>query len=209
MANVYRVQWVGTDASGATNVTGFHIQTDVPTLGEEPDPNDILDGFDGAYTTIFRTCVPGSFSFVSLQLRQMVLPDSSEIPVAAEKALSGGGEGDDGDGTLSTSLTIILGLTTNAALRSARGYMAIPSPVNPALMDSENIIGGALHDAIDNLGSAIEDSFDVGSTFPTHCNPVVYSRRRHLELLDPFTFRITGHKVNRRIMWRRSRVSIP
>lgn len=203
------MQWVCTDDAGADNITGFHIQTDVPTLGDEPDASDVLDGFDTAYTDVFRSAVPTSLSLNALQLRQMVLPDSSEIPVAAEKALSGNGDGEIGDSDLSTSLCIILGLTTNAALRSARGYMAIPSPVNGALMNDANHIGGALHDAIDNLGAAIEDSFDVGSTFPTTCNPVVYSRRRHLALLDPFTFRITGHKVNDRIMWRRSRVSIP
>lgn len=209
MANIYRIQWVMTDDSGADNVTGFHIQTDVPPLGDEPDPSDVLDGFDGHYTSYLTPCIPDTVELVALQLRQLVSPGSSDVPVAAEKSLSGNGQGEGAAGTVSTSVCQILGLTTNAALRAARGYMALPSPFYAEQMADENHVSGSQVSALNAFGSQIETSFDLGSVSVTHANPVVYSRRRDALSLDPFTFRITGHKVNTRVMWRRSRVSIP
>lgn len=198
-----------TDDSGADNVTGFHIQTDVPTGGSEPDPNDVLDGFDDHFTSYLTPCIPDTVDLVALQLRQLVTPGTESVPAAAEKSLSGNGQGEGADGTVSTSVCQILGLTTNAALRAARGYMALPSPFYAEQMADENHISGSQVSALNAFGAQIETSYSLGEFFPTNCNPVVYSRRRDSLHFDPFTFRITGHKVNTRVMWRRSRVSIP
>ena len=209
MANIYRIQWVMTDDSGADNVTGFHVQTDVPPAGDEPDPQDVLDGFDDKYTSYLTPCIPDTVELVSLQLRQLVTPGSSDVPVAAEKALSGNGQGSGADGTVPTACCQILGLTTNAALRAARGYMALPSPFYAEQMADENHISSSQVAALNSFGGVLPDGYDLGTLLITHVNSVVYSRRRDSLHLDPFTFPILGHKVNTRVMWRRSRVSVP
>lgn len=209
MANIYRIQWVGEDQTGAANITGVHVQTDVPTGGDEPDVGDVLDGFDTQYTFAFTSCLPDTLTVSELQLRQIVPPGSGDVPLAASKTLStnGGLSGENDD--VPTSCCVILSLHTNAALRSGRGYQALPSPVYSELMASIDRVGSTIVDNGAHLADLYADGYDLGSLFPTHVNTVVYSRARAGRLLDPVTFKIVSGSVNTRIMWRRSRVSIP
>jgi hypothetical protein len=55
----------------------------------------------------------------------------------------------------------------------------------------------------------LDNSFDLGDLFPTHVNPVVYSRKRHLAGLEPHTFRVTSASPRPQCRWLRSRSTTP
>jgi hypothetical protein len=63
--------------------------------------------------------------------------------------------------------------------------------------------------SVQGFADQLDNSFDLGSLFPTHVNPVVYSRTRHKRGLTPYAFRITSALANEQPTWLRRRLTTP
>jgi hypothetical protein len=118
------------------------------------------------------------------------------------------GTADPGNADLPLALSPLLNLHTNVASRSARGWIFFPCVMDSALIaDREWTVG--IYNNMQDVAAVLDNSFDLGSVFPTHVNPVVYSRTRHKNGLDPHAFQITSASSARRPHYLRSRDTSP
>lgn len=209
MAKVYRFQYEGHWDDGVQVITGLHYQTDVPPLGSEPNAADLLAGIDGHLRTAFLAMHHSSFVVDSAELREEVDPASGAVPAAASLAVNTGGVFSGGTIALPDALCAIIKLRTDAALRSARGYMAITSPRQTANLSTSRQWTGTFLTALQNFAALLDDDISAGSFAPTVLHPVVYSRTRRGLQLSPYTFKIVEGIVRTVPSWRRSRMTAP
>jgi hypothetical protein len=206
MARIYKATIVCVAADGTLFEPGLHYQTDVPTGGSEPDPGDVANGIWGVIGSTFMPLTPSTITIASVDVREQVLPPA--IGVAGHRTLGGSGTADPGDHLLPKGLAAIIRLKTNTSSRSARGYTTPPPRYSSGAL-SDGSWSSTYMTLLSAFAATLDDSFDLGSVFPTHVNPVVYSRKRHLEDADPWAFRVTSATVNTKPHWRRSRMTSP
>lgn len=189
----------------------LHYQTDVAALGDEPPGADVLDAVDTHLTTLYRACLPVGNLLDSLEAREEVMPGSGAVPLSASKVKGVAGTLATPDTKLSDAATLILKLRSDAAIRSARGYLAMPSPKASGNLDATakwSTVGG-FWTAIQAFAAALDDVLSTGGAFPASLNPVVYSRTRRSRGLSPFTFQMVEAIPNPAQRWRRSRTTTP
>lgn len=209
MAKVYRFSYVGHLATGVVFNTGLHYQTDVPPAGSEPAPADILTAIDGHLRTAFRACLQNGYTVDSAELREEVDLSTGDVPSAASLVVNQLGTLTGGSNILPDATTGIIKLKTDAALRSGRGYMAIPGPRNASFLADGQNFGSSWTSLLNTFAALLDDSMDLGTVLITHLNPVVYSRTRRARGLTPYTFQVVEGIVNPRVRWRRSRTTAP
>lgn len=195
----------GSYVDGTLAVPSLHYQTDVPPGGDEPDPDDVATGVWGVIgTTYLAAC--RAFTVHQVVATEQVLPP--DIPAQGLKSVEAGGTLAGSDSNLPYGLVPIVNLRTDVASRSSRGHIVLPGPV-----DSTSFTAGlwntAHQTAYNALAAKLDDSFDLGTLFITHVNPVVYSRKRHKDGLTPYTFRVSSASLNTTPHWLRSRMTKP
>jgi len=192
-------------------VNDLHFQTDVATLGEEPPANDVLDSFDTHFTTAYRACIPASSTLDSLEAREEVTPGSGSVPISGSKVKGVAGTLAAANQNLPDAATLILKLRTEAAIRSGRGYLAMPSPKDVGFLTTNGrwLTSGAFWTAIQAFAALMDDSFSTAGAFPANLNPVIYSRTRAARSEDPHAFRVVEGVPSTPVRWRRSRTTTP
>lgn len=206
MARTYRATINCTHIIGPKFAPTLHYQTDVPTGGGEPDPNDVASGIWGVIATAIRNVASDWVTFDNLVVGEEVLPP--DIGVSGIDVLNVPGLIAHGDAKIPTGASPLINLHTGTRSRSARGWTHPPGPTNSGELNGQDWIAGYLT-LLDNLAAVLSDSFSLGSLFPTTVNPVVYSRKRHVALETPYTFKVTGATTNAQVKWLRSRMTSP
>lgn len=209
MSKIYRFSYFGHFDDGVQVVTGFHYKVVPPPAGSDPAAVDVLDGIDGHYRSTFVAVMDSRIMVDSAELREEVTPYSGEVPAAASKVVNTpGGLGGTGK-VLPDALTMIVKLRTDAALRSARGYMALPGPSSTSYLSASRQWTGAYLTAVQAFAALLDDEIEFGAVTPSHGRPVVYSRTRHARQLDPYTFDVVEGVPRLTPSWRRSRTTAP
>jgi hypothetical protein len=209
VARTYHFTYQGHYPEGVQVVTGLHYQTDVPLAGSEPNASDVLDGIDGKLRTAFLGCCHSTFVVDSAGLREEVTKASGAIPVAASKVVNLPGTVSSSAVSLPDALCAIIKLRSDAAARSARGYMAMPCPLAAGFLSGSKQWTGTFYTALQTFAALLDDAISAGSFAPTILNPVVYSRTRHERGFTPYTFRIVEAIPRQDPRWRRSRTTAP
>lgn len=207
MARVYRATFHCSYADGTLVQPSIHYQTDVPTGGDEPAAADVANGVWGNLHFWLAGNTPTTIDIHEVVVTEQVLPPD----IGAQAAHGAPGEAgtlSPGDDDLPRGLVPLINIHTDTASRSARGWMFLASPG-----DSTFLVDGAWDPSyvasLQGFADQLDNSFDLGSLFPTHVNPVVYSRKRHKLGQEPYTFRITSALANPRPHWLRRRLSSP
>lgn len=207
MSRVYRVSIRGTSETGALVMPGWHVQTDVPTGGDEPDPSDIANTIWSHLGTALLSATPNVVHVDELQLVEQVLPP--DIGVAGAHTVNSYGTMPAGSGNqLPDGTVAVYDIHTGVRSRSSRGWMLWPGPANSSYLIHNEWSSGYMGYA-NAFAALLDDSVDVGTVFITHVNPVVYSKTRRQRLESPYTFRVTSVTVNKRAHWLRSRMTSP
>lgn len=207
MARTYRATIKGHVVSdGALVEPSLHYQTDVALAGSEPDPGDVADA-------IWSHIGGGFLSLTSTQIRidELVVLEQTVPPligVAGAHTINQLGTQSAYAGELPRALCPILNFHTDTRSRSARGWTFMPQ-ITAAAYYSGGLWSAAFQTSMNDFAALLDDSMDLGAINPTHLNPVVYSRTRHLRGQDPYTFRVKTVKVNPRPGYLRSRLSAP
>lgn len=207
---IYRFTFAGHYTDGVQTRNSLHYVTQPPALGEEPNVADVLDLLDTELTTVYNNCMPGNHFLDSESLSEMVAPSSGDVPAGAEKSKGGlvGGISS-GDGHMPEAITAIIALRTGVPLRSARGYVALPSPIGSAYLNSSAEWTGTYLAALNALAAKLDDDYELGTVAVTSVIPVVYSRTRHARGFDPPWFQVQAGVVRQKPSWRRSRTTAP
>jgi hypothetical protein len=206
VARTYRITINCTHVIGMKFAPTLHYQTDVPTAGSEPDPDDVANGVWGVIATDIRNAASDWVTFDDLVAGEEVIPP--DIGVSGVKILNVPGLLVHGDAKIPTGASPLLNLHTGTRSRSARGWTHPPGPTASTQLNGQQW-SSAYITLLNNLAAKLDDSFDLGTVFPTHVNPVVYSRKRHVAGESPYTFRVTGATVNPEVKWLRSRMTTP
>jgi hypothetical protein len=206
VSRIYRATIKATYGDNALAMPSFHYQTDVPPLGDEPDPQDVADALWSHWGSAALAAL-GDVHVASLLVTEEVLPP--DIGVAGEHTVNLNGTMAAGTGTAAPDgLTVVLNRHTGTRSRSSRGWTLWPGPSNNSYLNHNVYTAGALA-AYNALAALLDDSMDLGSITPTHLNPVVYSKTRRQREEEPWTFRVTSVTVNSVPHWLRSRMTVP
>jgi hypothetical protein len=206
MANVYRATYQCVYEDGTLALPGFHYQTDLPNLGDEPAIDDVAAAISGLLTFPLQDASPAGVTIVSLEVVEEVT--GNEVPAATSYVVGENGQLDVGDGDLPKGCVAIIAKKTNASSRSARGHVTPPGPMNTAYLTDGNW-SGLYVEKLGDLASVMSQTTELGDLQPTTLRPVVYSRHRAELNQDPFTFDIVGAVPRLKAHWLRSRQSSP
>jgi len=207
VSRVYRCTFQCTYGDGTLVQPSFHYQTDVPPLGDEPDPDDVASGlYDLIGAAFVHTC-PGQVTVNDLVCAEQTVPPAIGVVGTHHIGLTGttGSSIDDAP----RALVPLINIHTGTRSRSSRGHTFLASPGDLTKISSRQWTSAFMSAIYTPFAALLDDSFDLGSITPTHVNPVIYSRTRHLAGSSPYTFRVTSAVVNPRPTWLRSRLSSP
>jgi hypothetical protein len=209
MAKVWRFTYESTFPGNVVTVNDWYYQTDVPAAGSEPPAGDVVDALDDHWRTIYRAVIAEEATVNLARVREQLPSSSTGVPDGAELAVNQAGTLGTPSTELPVSLSAIVSKRTGVPLRSARGYLAIPSPLSQVALTDNRLWdhGQEYWLQLQAVRDALDDVVDTGTFLITHLNPVVYSRTRHNASLEPFTFRITGGIIRDAPRWRDSRQS--
>lgn len=207
MARTYRVTFHCHHSNGTLVEPSLHYQTDVPTGGDEPDPDDVAAGVWTELGTQFLGALTGDVTVDTVVATEQVVPP--DIGAQGAHNVNAVGVNSESDTKLPLALVPILNLRTHTVSRSARGYMTMASPRTSTSLASGGAWASGWIDLWTSLCNRFDNSFDLGTLIITHVNPVVYSRKRHRAGTTPYTFRVTAASPNARPHWLRTRTTSP
>lgn len=209
MSRVYRVTFRAFDVDDNSLIQpSLHYQTDVPPLGDEPDPDDVASEVYDLVGTEFLACCSSRITLTELVAREEVLAEEETVPAVGRHGVNASGTLSYANGDLPRELVGIVNIKTGAAIRSGRGYITLPGPYNESFLSSR-IWASTYFTVLAAFAAKLDDQGHIGTVQITDLNPVVYSKTRRKAGKDPWTFRVTGGVANARPHWRRSRGNSP
>lgn len=207
MSRIYRVTLHAHHSNGTLVQPSVHYQTDVPTGGSEPDPDDVAGGVWSTIGTELRNCFTGDVTLDTLVASEQVL--APDIGAQGVHAINLVGTQSESDTRLPLALVPIIRVRSGTVSRSARGHFSLASPRTSTSLDSTGAWASGWVTIFTALCAKLNDSFDLGTLIITHVNPVVYSRKRDRAGTPPVTFRVSSADLRPRPSWLRSRTSSP
>lgn len=206
---IYAFTYQSTSSGGVIYDNTLHYVTQPPLEGSEPAAADVLSVIDTALRTSYKACLNTQVTLLSATLSERVQPGSGDVPVGAALEIGDAGTGPTYDGKVSPALCCIIQLKTGVPLRSARGYLAMPSPEASTAMASSSKFTGTYLTGLDAFAAKLDDDYEIGTVSVTSVIPVVYSRTRHARGQNPPWFQVEAGVVRNAQRWRRSRLSVP
>ena len=207
MSRTYRASVIcHVNNTGALIISTLHYQTDLTFIGDEPDPNDVAAGIWGEIGSSFRAATVTRITVDRVDVLEMVVPPALATGGTHTVGLAGTLASPGGDMSQATCLGI--NLRTNTRSRRSRGFVHLPPPLDHQYSTGQGWTGGYLT-LSQTVADTVDDSFDLGSVDVTHVHPVVYSRKRHLGGLTPYTFRVTQGTITNKQRYVRSRDTSP
>lgn len=205
---VWRLVFESITPSGVVCINHLHFQTDGEVGATEPTASSLLTRLDTEFRGLYRAALAEEDTLRSLALREEVR--GSDVPApGADVNVGLAGLLATSTNDLPDAMCLVISKKTGIPLRSARGYLALPSPRSSAHLTSAREWGSTYLTAANALAAKLDDSYDVG-TFPdVMLNPVVYSRTRHNAGLSNYTFKVTAGIARTTPHWRRSRMTAP
>jgi hypothetical protein len=180
-------------------MTGFAVRRNNET--GESTLAEVADAVDTALTTSFRALMPTTDTLGEIAVTSLGL----ELAQQYTKTKNLGGTRTVGNASVPKGICPVLGLRTTYAIRSARGWMFLPSLLDSGTISNGLInTGSAIWGAIDTFGAALLGL--AGDTAgPGTIDPGVWSQTRFVRDLDPFFFALTGYVRRQKPHWLRSR----
>jgi len=206
MSRVYRATLKCSYADGTLVEPSLHYQTDLPPLGDEPDPDDVANGIYGVVGSAFLNATFNQITFNDLVVVEQTIPPAIGATGLKHVGLAGSFSAAAED--LPRELVGLVSIHSSTASRSARGHLFLPGAGDKSKLASRAWTSGTLANW-QAFADLLDNSFDLGSITPTHVNPVVYSRTRHLRSQTPYTFRVISATAKSKPSYLRSRGTTP
>lgn len=206
MARTYRITFLGKYATGVLAMPSLHYQTDVPTGGDEPDPDDVAAAVYNHIGSNFLGLVHSSYSLDAVVATEEVIPPA--VGVGGQHNTPGAVGAIGGSITIPHALSAVINIHTQTRSRSSRGWMKLPSPCVGSYLNGD-LWGSSYTGGLTSFANLLDDQLTLGTLIITDLNPVVYSRTRHRAGLTPYTFRVTSAGYNPQARWQRTRLTAP
>lgn len=207
MSRVYRCTFMATYADGTLVEPSLHYQSDLPPLGDEPDPDDVASGLYGLLGADYLQTLPPGVTLHDLVCTEQVIAPAIGVQGSHHVGLPGTGTA--GAEDLPRELVPILNLRTDTVSRSARGHIFLCSPGDKTKLVARDWQQAYIDAVYAPFAAKLSSSYDLGAVTPTHMHPVIYSRTRHQRSEDPYTFQVVSAALKVRPTWLRSRATTP
>jgi hypothetical protein len=204
---VWRLVFKSITPAGVVCINHLHYQTDQDIGAGEPGASQILTRLDTELRTLYKAALAEEDTLTALELREEVRPPAVPSP-GADVAVGQAGTLVTSTNDLPDGMCLIIAKKTGIPSRSARGYLALPSPRSSAHLSSSRLWASTYLSAAQALAAKLDDSYDLGSPNGS-LHPVVYSRTRHLAGESTYTFAVTSALARDVPHWRRSRMTAP
>lgn len=207
MSKVWRLTFKCDYADGTLVEPSLHYQSDVAPLGDEPDGDSVADAVYTHLGADFLQSLPTVVTLHDLVATEQVVPPAIGAQGSHHVGLPG--IGISGAQDLPRELVPLVNMRTNTVSRSARGHIFLCGPGDKSKVVDRKWTDAFIAGAYQGLVDKLDDQLTLGAVNPTHLNPVIYSRTRHLRDQDPFTFGVVSAAVKVRPTWLRSRGTSP
>lgn len=206
VARIYRVTIKGHYSNGALLEPSLHYQTDVPDLGEEPEPNDVASGVWTLLGTAFKNLQNNSTVIDEVIAAEEVL--KPDIGVAGTHVVGQNGTATATAPDISHGLSAVINLHTATRSRSARGWCKVGCDLVHSSIVGDNW-AAAYKATLDAFAALMDNTFELGTLQITTVRPVIYSKTRREKGFSPYAFHVTSGTANPQVRWQRSRLSVP
>lgn len=154
MASAWRASLNSHDSTGTLYINTIGVKMD-PVSGDGLSPTDLAAAVNTWIGATYRALLPTRLTFDSITVREMFVPDPAEGVHAVALA-----------GTYPETmnaprmLCAIAAWKTDVATRSGRGHIALPLPLNAALIGGDNLNGASGY--VTTTAPAFFDALDAG-----------------------------------------------
>lgn len=207
MSRVYRCTFQCTYPDGTLVEPSLHYQTDLPPLGDEPDPDDVAAGIYGHLGAEYLQTMPSEVTLHDLVCTEQVIAPAIGAQGSHHVGLVGTATVATAD--LPRALVPLMNIRTDTVSRSARGHVFLCGPGDKTKLVAKIWQDAWMTGAYDPFAAKIADDITLGSTLPSTLHPVIYSRTRNARSETPFTFKVVSAAVKVTPTWLRSRNSTP
>jgi hypothetical protein len=201
-------------------VGGQHMESTFCIFGDDSDLDftpmnaqglaDKLGG-NADFTTAWKNLLVASDALDDVTVRELVAPGGSDIPSEGSHHVGLSGTRSFGGSALPLEVCAILGIHTDAAIRSGRGYFHLPPARSTTTMNGSTADQFNLSDAYWTAANALlaemghwnngGSHWDTGSSWGVG----VYSRTRRARGISTFAFHAVSYSLPNSVKWLRSR----
>jgi len=209
VSKIYKWSVYGLFGDNVQTVNTLHYVTQVPEFWSEPNADDLLTGISDHIADAYAAANSSAWHATRQDLTEILPPGDLSLPAGATRAFGSSGSLTGGNASIPEAITCIISLRTGVPRRWARGYMAMPSPLNQTYIDSSGNFSSAYTTAVNTFAQLLNDELTFGSVNPTVLKPIIYSRTQ-AALASPQPWaEIKTCVVQSKPKWRRSRLSAP
>jgi hypothetical protein len=212
MATVWRCNY-DSIRGGVGIVNTFHVVARPDSGSDDPSADTVRDVLDAALTTKYRALLTADATVLDLTVREELAPGSSDIPRESVKTIGAAGTRTVTDTNLPNSITQLVTIRTNAAVRSGHGRLFLPPPVNSNALTATGIWRAT--DAYWINATTFMTELNLNHNWTVlglpvgHLSTIVYSRTRRARGDSAYYFDMTGYVQRTAPHWLRSRSTAP
>jgi hypothetical protein len=210
VGKIWRMSWKGHYDAGPSIVSSLHFVTQPAALLSDASADAVLDVLNTALTGAYLDMLPTAYVLDIAEVSEILSPtDLTTVPDGAVITPDDPGTLAFADEKLPFGLTMIVSIRTGVARRWARGYMAVPSPLNSGYLDDGGQWQGEFLSVCSAFADLLDDDYETGFGDSNSIIPVIYSRTRHVDPdLTPWA-QVQGAVARTTPSWRRSRMTTP
>jgi hypothetical protein len=215
---VYRAALRSTKA-GTQFINTLHFGGDDGVLDFSPlTAQGLADklGGDADFKAAYKGVLGSGYTFQDVTVREMLNVGDTSIPDQGAHTVNEGGAMSESTPVPPQSMTLILAIKTNAAVRSGHGYIALPSPprgdvMNQNLWATSGVYWTNVQALIAELGhwNAGGSHWSIGGIDPTSWGLGIYSATRRARGASEYFFHAVSYQARPDIRWRSSRQTAP
>lgn len=211
MATVWRCSYESTIA-GTSIVNTFHqVARGAPITGEI-GADEVRDTLTAALNTKYRACLTPEYTLLSLTVREELAPGDTSIPQESVATIGLVGSLAESTPSLPYSLSPLVTIRTNAAVRSGHGRLFMPSPLSAGALTTGGLwfTTHAFWIAHTAFFTELNLNHNMGTLGSDgHLATIVYSRTRRAAGDPDYYFDMTGFIQRTKPHWLRSRATAP
>jgi hypothetical protein len=211
MSKVWRCSYESV-RSGVLLVNVFHTVATADVGIGDATADEVRDALNTALTTKYRAILDTGSTLNSLTVRQELDPGDTSIPAESVLTIGSLGTRSVSDSYLPMSLTQLVSLRTNAAVRSGHGRMFMPPPIASSNLSTGGIwsTGAPYWSNVGTFMTELLSTHRVGGIGTgSDLHTVVYSRTRRARGDSEYWFGVSAYIQRPAPHWLRSRSTAP
>ena len=215
MAKLFRVSFHSTSTTGVAYVSTYHyVVRPAGGFTDTGDASNLRDALSGTLPAQYRGVLPNWITVQTMLVAEVLPPGSTDVPDESSFTVGLNGQQSTTGDQLPIPLCVLVGIYSNAAVRSGHGRTFYPHPGNASLLDSAgnwDMASTVFATSYPTLLNSLKSNWtvDLSGTPDATASQVIYSRTRHARGDDSYYFDVSSWTIRTVPHWLRSRATAP